>query len=123
MIWRLYAVFRGVLLAGIVFGTYAAQATPLPGVEDAGRAQINYMLNCQGCHRPDGSGTADNAVPEMKNFVGNFLKVAGGRAFLVQVPGSANAALDDTQLASAELGVVDTITRRGGCIVYTLYGC
>ena len=49
------------------------------------RARVDYMLNCQGCHLPDGDGAGD--VPRMKNFVGNFLKVPGGRAFLVQVPG------------------------------------
>ena len=64
---------------------------------NADRARINYMLNCQGCHLPAGEGVGD--IPQMKNFVGNFLKVPGGRAFLVQVPGSANAALDDAALA------------------------
>ena len=62
------------------------------------RARVDYMLNCQGCHLPDGDGAGD--VPRMKNFVSNFLKVPGGRAFLVQVPGSANAALDDARLAA-----------------------
>ena len=64
---------------------------------NADRARINYMLNCQGCHLPGGEGVGD--IPQMKNFVGNFLKVPGGRAFLVQVPGSANAALNDAALA------------------------
>ena len=35
----------------------------------------------------------------MKDFVGKFLEVAGGREFLVRVPGSANAALSDARLA------------------------
>ncbi|MCY3640546.1 MAG: hypothetical protein OXH37_05995 [Gammaproteobacteria bacterium] len=64
---------------------------------NADRARINYMLNCQGCHLPRGEGVGD--IPQMENFVGNFLKVSGGRAFLVRVPGSANAALDDAALA------------------------
>ena len=77
-----------------------ALSTPAAAVGteiDADRARINYMLNCQGCHLPAGEGVGD--IPQMKNFVGNFLKVPGGRAFLVQVPGSANAALDDAALA------------------------
>lgn len=65
---------------------------------DSERARLNYMLNCQGCHLPDGSGVED-AVPRMNGFVGNFLHVPGGRDFLVRVPGSANAALDDAALA------------------------
>lgn len=74
-------------------------AQPLSAGEqlDAQRARVDYMLNCQGCHLPDGGGAGD--VPRMRDFVGNFLKVPGGREFLVQVPGSANAPLDDARLA------------------------
>jgi len=74
-------------------------AQPLYAGEPANeqRARFDYMLNCQGCHLPDGDSAGD--VPRMKGFVGNFLKVSGGREFLVQVPGSANAALDDQRLA------------------------
>ena len=79
----------------LAFGAAAAVADSAE--INADRARINYMLNCQGCHLPDGGGVGD--IPQMKNFVGNFLKVPGGRAFLVQVPGSANAALDDAALA------------------------
>ncbi len=64
---------------------------------DAKRARVNYMLNCQGCHLADGRGIGD--IPEMKNFVGNFLRVPGGREYLVRVPGSANAPLNDALLA------------------------
>ena len=63
------------------------------------RARINYMLNCQGCHGPDAQGSETANVPRMKDFVGNFLKVRGGREFLVQVPGSANASVSDVELA------------------------
>jgi hypothetical protein len=34
----------------------------------------------------------------MKDFVGNFLHVEGGREFIVQVPGSANAPINDQEL-------------------------
>ena len=64
---------------------------------NAERARVNYMLNCQGCHLPDGDGVGD--IPRMKGFVGNFLQVPGGREFVVQVPGSANSALDNEALA------------------------
>lgn len=73
----------------------------LPVIADtavnADRARVNYMLNCQGCHLTDGTGIGD--IPEMKNFVGNFLRVPGGREYLVGVPGSANAPLNDALLA------------------------
>lgn len=70
-----------------------------PGVDNPARAQVNYMLNCQGCHGAEGAGTADGVVPVMKDFVGKFLSVEDGREFLVRVPGSANAPLTDAALA------------------------
>ena len=67
-------------------------------VNDVPRAALNYMLNCQGCHLPLGQGVQDE-VPDLRAQVGRFIGVRGGREFLVQVPGSANAALPDEALA------------------------
>ena len=61
-------------------------------------ARQNYILNCQGCHLPDGSGSRGN-VPKMNDFVGYFLHVPGGREFIVQVPGAASAPISDRELA------------------------
>lgn len=61
------------------------------------RAKFNYQMLCQGCHTPDGSGFKD--VPRIKGFIGNFLVNQKGREYLVQVPGSANSALNDKDLA------------------------
>jgi mono/diheme cytochrome c family protein len=60
---------------------------------------INYQLQCAGCHLGDGTGSKTNDTPKMKDFVGNFLKVEGGREFLVRVPGMSQSALNDAQLA------------------------
>jgi len=78
-------------------------------VRNADKARVDYMLNCQGCHLPEGRGIP-GVVPVMKNYVGNFLRVPGGREFLVQVPGSANAALDDAALADLLNWVLVTIS-------------
>lgn len=61
-------------------------------------ARQNYMLNCQGCHLPDGSGSPGN-VPKLNDFVGYFLHVPGGREFIAQVPGVASAPISDAELA------------------------
>jgi mono/diheme cytochrome c family protein len=61
-------------------------------------AHINYILHCQGCHLVDGAGTADK-VPALKQEVGRFLQVEGGREFLIQVPGTSQSALSDTEVA------------------------
>jgi len=60
---------------------------------------VDYMLQCQGCHLPDG-GETPGAVPALKGFVAKFLWVEGGREFLVRVPGSSQSSLDDARLAA-----------------------
>ncbi len=59
---------------------------------------VDYMLQCQGCHLADGRG-APGIVPSLEG-VGRFLRAPGGRAYLVQVPGSAQAPLSDAALAA-----------------------
>lgn len=97
-----YAIALLVILAplawvDLVLGESDATLDATP---DASRARVHYMLNCQGCHLHNGAGSLDGEVPEMKGFVGNFLKVPGGREYLVRVPGSANAPLSDEHLAN-----------------------
>ncbi len=65
---------------------------------DARRAHFHWMLQCQGCHRPDATGSPGGA-PNMAGEVARFLSVDGGREYLVRVPGVANAALDDAAVA------------------------
>ena len=43
-----------------------------PGVTDMRRAWQNWTLNCQGCHRADGSGSAGTAPP-IQGTVARFL--------------------------------------------------
>ena len=61
--------------------------------------QLNYILHCQGCHLADGAGTPGK-VPALKNEVGRFLHVPGGREFLIQVPGTSQSALTDAEVAA-----------------------
>jgi mono/diheme cytochrome c family protein len=60
---------------------------------------LDYAVTCQGCHRADGAGTP-GTVPPLAGSVGRFLRVPGGREFLVRVPGVAQAPLDDAALAA-----------------------
>jgi len=61
--------------------------------------RLNYILHCQGCHLPDGAGTPEK-VPALKNEVGRFLHVPGGREFLIQVPGTSQSTLTDAEVAA-----------------------
>ena len=65
----------------------------------AAEARFNYMQHCMGCHLPDGSGAPDKGIPSMRGMLGRFLAVPGGRAFIVQVPGVMNSALQDQDIA------------------------
>jgi hypothetical protein len=78
----------------------AAQAVPdgTPGIEDRQRAWQNWTLNCQGCHRFDGTGS-DATAPSIAGTVAKFLWVPGGREYLMRVPGVATSPLSDADLA------------------------
>ena len=65
----------------------------------ADRARINFVLHCSGCHQPDGSGSPEHGIPDMRDRVGHFLRIPEGRAFLVQVPGTAQSSLGDGDTA------------------------
>lgn len=88
---------------------FLAPVTAAPGAQsDTHRSpETNYMLHCQGCHRPDGSGVP-GAVPDLRGHVSVFLGSAAGRAFLVRVPGAANAPISDADLAA----LLDWTVRR-----------
>jgi cytochrome c553 len=77
-----------------------AQA-PLPdaaGVQNSQRAWQNWTLNCQGCHRPDGTGSA-GTTPSVAGTVAKFLSMPQGREYLTRVPGVATAPLSDADLS------------------------
>jgi cytochrome c553 len=91
-------------IASAVLAWFAAQA-PLAqapdaaaGVENPQRAWQNWTLNCQGCHRFDGSGS-DATAPGIAGTVSKFLLVPGGREYLIRVPGVATSPLSDQDLA------------------------
>lgn len=88
------------LLAALAAGAGVRAGEPqMRGVANVAQARVDYMLKCQGCHRPDGSGD-DRSNPPMKNMVARFLAVPGGREFLARVPGVSTVDLDDTRLAN-----------------------
>jgi mono/diheme cytochrome c family protein len=72
--------------------------SPPAGVDNPQRAWQNWTLNCQGCHRPDGTGSAGTA-PSLAGTVARFLSVPGGREYLGRVPGVATSALSNADLS------------------------
>jgi mono/diheme cytochrome c family protein len=74
-----------------------AEAAPA-GVENPRRAWQNWTLNCQGCHRLDGTGS-EGTAPSLAGTVAKFLWVPGGREYLIRVPGVATSPLANDELA------------------------
>lgn len=88
-----------ILAIGGTAGICAGATRPaVPGVANPERAQINWMLKCQGCHQPN-ADSMPNATPPMAGMVARFLHAPGGREYLVRVPGVATSTLTDEELA------------------------
>jgi len=72
------------------------------GFSSGGLAQspdLDYLQFCVGCHREDGSGSAQNGVPDMRGVIDRLAGAPTGRDFLIQVAGVAQTPLDDAALA------------------------
>ena len=83
--------------AGAAASAPAGDAAPA-GVDDARRAWQNWTMNCQGCHRVDGTGSAGTS-PNLAGTVAKFVWVPGGREYLSRVPGVATSPLSNADLA------------------------
>ena len=73
----------------IIIGTPAAAYEP----------RINYMLQCLGCHGPDGRGEPGR-VPSIRSTLAPLSRFPAGRRYLLQVPGVALSTLSDQDLAT-----------------------
>lgn len=76
------------------------------------RAKVNYILQCQGCHQADGSGT--QATPNLITHGKIFLSSPMGRDFFISVPGVATAPLSDEELTDLINYVIETIIIKTG---------
>ncbi len=98
---RAHSLPAVILLAaacGSMTGAFADEAAVPAGVGDPQRAWQHWTLNCQGCHRPDGTGSAGTA-PSLAGTVARFLSVPGGREYLGRVPGVATSPLSNADLS------------------------
>lgn len=76
------------------------------------RERISFLLHCSGCHQPDGSGSPASGIPDMRGSIGHFLRLPEGRAFLVQVPGTAQSSLNDGDTAELLNWMVSTLGQK-----------
>src|SRR6516162_10249265 len=58
----------------------------------------DYMLYCMGCHGAQAQGVPGK-IPPLAGSVSLYMRTAEGRDYVLRVPGAANSALPDAQLA------------------------
>ena len=59
----------------------------------------NYMLYCMGCHGTEAQGVAGR-IPPLATSLARFMRTPEGRNYVLRVPGAANSALPDAELAA-----------------------
>jgi mono/diheme cytochrome c family protein len=81
-----------------------------PTVATTTHARASYVLHCAGCHGMTGAGIPEHYVPGLQRM-GDFLRVPGGRNFVIKVPGVMGSGLDDAQVAEVANWLLATIAR------------
>lgn len=78
--------------AACVLAVFVASATQASPAQD-------YMLYCMGCHGTGAQGVAGK-VPPLAGALARFMRNPAGRDYVLRVPGAANSALSDEELAA-----------------------
>ena len=98
----------------LALASYFTASASLACAESAGNL---YLLNCWGCHGAHGAGIKGTAPPLVG--LSDFLKVPGGRAYLIEVPGVSLSSLNDAQIASVMNWVLDQMSTDRNFAPYT----
>jgi mono/diheme cytochrome c family protein len=91
-----------------VLGYQALARRDAPSTATTTHARAAYVLHCAGCHGVDGAGAPEKYVPDLRQ-VGRFLRVPGGREFVIGVPGVMGSGLDDVQVAAVTNWLLATL--------------
>ena len=75
--------------------------------------QQDYILYCMGCHGDQAQGVPGK-VPPLAGSLTLFMRSAAGRDYLLRVPGAANSALTDAQLAAVLNWLAESFPPAGG---------
>jgi len=79
------------LAVALAAGAFAATAGASPAQD--------YTLYCMGCHGAQAQGVPGR-IPPLAGSVSLFMRTPEGRDYVLRVPGAANSALPDAQLAA-----------------------
>ena len=80
-------------------GVAAALAALAASTANAANPAQDYALNCMGCHGTEAQGIPGK-VPPLANALRRFMRSPEGRNYVLRVPGAANSALSNEQLAA-----------------------
>ncbi|MBS0419191.1 MAG: cytochrome c [Proteobacteria bacterium] len=89
---------RRAAAAGAAVAAALASLLTTVGAHAANPSQ-DYALHCMGCHGTEAQGVPGK-VPPLANALRQFMRTAEGRNYVLRVPGAANSALSDEQLAA-----------------------
>jgi len=98
---------------GAATTTLGEQVTHRPNAESKSittSVRSLYVVHCAGCHGMDGSGSKGANVPDMRRL-GNFLRLEGGREFVIKVPGVMGSGLSDQQVADVTNWLLATMAK------------
>ena len=104
----LLALAGAMASAGTVLGRQVEPRADAPSVAPTSSVRSLYIVHCAGCHGRDGAGTSVGNVPDMRRL-GQFLRLEGGREFVIKVPGVMGSGLSDRQVADVTNWVLATI--------------
>ena len=92
------------LAVALAAGATAAAASASPAQD--------YTLYCMGCHGPQAQGVPGK-IPPLAGSVSLFMRTPEGRDYVLRVPGAANSALPDVQLAAVLNWLAETYGAPG----------
>jgi mono/diheme cytochrome c family protein len=72
----------------------------------------DYTLYCMGCHGAQAQGVPGR-IPPLAGSVSLFMRTPEGRDYVLRVPGAANSALPDAQLAAVLNWLADSYGSPG----------
>jgi mono/diheme cytochrome c family protein len=79
------------LAVALAAGGFAATVSASPAQD--------YTLYCMGCHGAQAQGVPGR-IPPLAGSVSLYMRIPEGRNYVLRVPGAANSALPDAQLAA-----------------------
>src|SRR6478672_12491342 len=77
----------------------ALSVAALASASAAASPAQDYMLYCMGCHGEQARGVPGK-VPPLAGALALYMRSEAGRNYVLRVPGAANSALSDAQLAA-----------------------